>query len=141
MGRNDVEAAYPFPGQILMGQPIDSLPPVNRFDMKVGGHVLTLKSFYEERFQERHLVKIGAEFRDKKAKIETFRFNDYALPDRSADIRYTSAFLQDQFWLRPNLMLSGSMKFNHYDLDRDGGGEDDRLDTWQGRVAVSKKIG
>ncbi len=127
----------PFWGEMLLYRP-DEMPLGNRFSLHVTGNLVTGGLHYEHPWGEKHLFKVGMEYRYKDGKLTNYRFNDRRMPDRRAHMRIHSLYLQDQYTLHENMMLALSLKANAYDFKTDSlHGKDASLNTWQGRAAFS----
>ena len=137
----DMRSDAPFWGQMIPDYRSSvTYPPygTNRFHLHVDGNLFTAKSYYEKRLWPKHLVKAGVEYRYKDASVSDYRFNTLAIADRDAYMHYGSVYLQDQYAVLPNAMLSASFKYNYYDFTRHSDDPaHETLATWQGRVAFS----
>ncbi|WP_456451225.1 TonB-dependent receptor plug domain-containing protein [Hydrogenimonas sp.] len=133
----DITSDGPFWGQFI-GDFNVTLAPPNHFHTDVDGNLFTVKTYYEKKVWDKHLVKMGLEYRYKDATLKNYYFDFKKAPDRDAYMHYSSVYVQDQYQVISNAMLSASIKYNYYDFERHAVDTiHDSMDTWQGRVAFS----
>ncbi|BDY11789.1 TonB-dependent receptor plug domain-containing protein [Hydrogenimonas cancrithermarum] len=126
----DNESASPFWMQLPLAIPFDSND--NHFLYRSRNDMATVKLFHDEVVRN-HTLKGGVEYRYKGVSYNYFEINDYDVtPSSDATYNTFSIFLEDHYKLNGHAMFVGSLKLNRIFFDQRP--NNDRLDTWQGRI-------